>query len=132
MGSFLTGTSGADESYMNSFIGDYAGSIDYTNGKNYGTLSMKFSKIADGSAKLGVEIGLRTQDGKNDVVKMTTQGGFGSRKAELDGVVTKWQDSSYFHFYKVKNPEQIAGTFYQSLPNGATSEIGSFILKRRR
>lgn len=132
MNSFLNGTVGGDESYVNSFIGDYSGSLDYTNGKRYGTLSMKFSKVTSGSAKLGVEIRLATQDGKDDAVKMTTQGGFGSRQPELDGIVTKWQDTSYFHLYKVKNPEQIAGTFYQSLPNGATSEIGNFILKKRR
>ena len=132
MSSFLNSAVSGDESYVNSFIGDYAGNLDYINGKRYGTLSMKFSKISNGSAKLGVEISLQTQDGKGDAVKMTTQGGFGSRQPELDGVVTKWQDSYYFHFYKVKNPEQLAGTFYQSLPNGATSEIGNFILKKRR
>lgn len=132
MNSFLSGTVPGDESYVNSFIGDYSGSLEYTNGKHYGTLSMKFSKLVVGSAKLGVEIRLATQDGKDDAVKMTTQGGFGSRQPELDGIVTKWQDTSYFHLYKVKSPEQIVGTFYQSLPNGATSEIGNFILKKRR
>lgn len=132
MNSFLNTTVGGDEAYIGAFLGDYSGNIDYINGKRFGTLGMKFSKIANGSARLGVEISLLTQDGKGDATKMITQGGFGSRQPELDGIVTKWQDSYYFQFYKVKNPEQIAGIYYQSLPNGATNEIGSFILKKRR
>ncbi len=130
MNSFLTGTVNGDEAQINGFMGEYRGKFEYIDGTRGGSLKMKFSKTIKEGASLAVEIGMYGADGKTTTSETTTPGGFGVRQAELEGIVTKWQDTSFFHFYKLKNKNQIAGNLYQSLPNGATTTIGSYILNR--
>jgi hypothetical protein len=130
MNSFLTGTVSGEETQINGFMGEYRGKFEYIDGTRAGSLKMKFSKTTKEGARLAVEIGMYGADGKVTTSETTTPGGFGIHQAELDGIVTKWQDTSFFHFYKLKNKNQIAGNLYQSLPNGATTTIGSYILSR--
>jgi hypothetical protein len=130
MNSFLAGTINGDEAQINGFIGEYRGKFEYIDGTRAGSLKMKFSKTIKEDARLTVEIGMYGAEGKTASSETITPGGFGVRQVELDGVVTKWQDTSFFHFYKLKNKNQIAGNLYQSLPNGATTTIGSYILSR--
>jgi hypothetical protein len=130
MNSFLAGTTNGDEAQINVFMGEYRGKFEYIDGTRAGSLKMKFSKTTKEGATLAVEIGMFGADGKTTSSETITPGGFGMRQAELEGVVTKWQDTSFFHFYKLKNKNQIAGNLYQSLPNGATTTIGSYILSR--
>ncbi|MEQ1721822.1 MAG: hypothetical protein ABL930_01510 [Pseudobdellovibrio sp.] len=130
MNSFLSGTINGDEAQINGFMGEYRGKFEYIDGTRAGSLKMKFSKTTKEGARLAVEIGMYGADGKTTTSETNTPGGFGIHQAELDGIVTKWQDTSFFHFYKLKNKNQIAGNLYQSLPNGATTTIGSYILNR--
>lgn len=115
---------------LESFKGTYKGSVLDINNKYFGSLSIKIDVVnRSGINRVIGELSFYREDA-NKSVRIFDGESLGKNINGLLGIVIDDTRDRFFHLYKLKNSNKLAGNYYESLPHGTTNLIGSYILKR--
>ena len=119
-----------DKDGCDSFLGMYKGNIKDVNNKNFGSLSFDLKTNEQTSADQSYSGKISWYNDPNPPLSQMINESCGRTAKGLSGRIFSLSDQRYIQVYQLEARSQLAGNFYEVLPNGTTKRIGKFVLKR--
>lgn len=112
------------ETECREFLGAYRGSVKNINNQYFGSINYELKQMVNTELK-GQVAWYNNQTAITEKLNEC-----GKKIQGLDMRLLELSSSKYLQIYKIKNSNRLGGNFYETLPNGTTKLVGSFILGR--
>lgn len=129
MDSFLKQTTAVGAKEMADIYGKYRGRIMDVGEQEYGTLAIDVNPEKDETSNRLVGSFKIFKGGREQVSNRFRTDQLGVAIQGSSGFIIE-ERNTYFQLYKIKETQQLAGFYYERLPQGTTKTIGSFLLNR--
>lgn len=126
---FLKSTTPATPQQMESIYGSYRGRVFDQSKNEFATLAIEINLRQESEKTLLTGSIKMFKNGKETVGHRFTTSQLGYAINGSSGFIID-SGNHYYQVYKITGTQQIAGYFYERLPNGTTNTIGAFTLNR--
>ena len=111
------------------FFGVYRGSILDVTGQIYGTIVFEIFNVP--SEKSPIKGSIKMYRNGDPITESNfTSDSLGNSPEISSATIVNMGPKHYLQLYKIESMQKIAGIYYESLPNGTTKTIGTFVLSR--
>lgn len=117
-------SSSVSETECREYLGAYRGSVRSINNQYFGSINYELKQAANAELK-GQVAWYNNQTAITERLKEC-----GKKIQGLDMRLLELSSTKYLQMYKLKSGNRLGGNFYETLPNGTTKLVGSFVLGR--